>query len=206
MEDKQLAPDQSLDLIRQMVSQTRRRLTFRQGNLFLLWGYLLAVTPVVIYILLRTTDCRAWQWLWVAPMVIGSVITYVVYRRNKPHVRSYSDKIIEQIGGCVIIVAALMIFDAANHYWEYSPLAPIILIISTGIFITSNVIKNKYMEFAAGFSTIVSIRMLHQETIWDLPDTGLLQFAILIAIVLIGSGYALNKQVKRDAAQAPEKE
>lgn len=66
MEDKNLNANQSIELIQQMIRGTRRRLSFGSSNLFLLWGYLLAATAIGIFVLLKTTDCRAWQWLWLA--------------------------------------------------------------------------------------------------------------------------------------------
>jgi len=62
MEDKNLDANQRIELIQQMIRGTRRRLSFGSSNLFLLWGYLLAATAIVIFVLLKTTDCppRAW--------------------------------------------------------------------------------------------------------------------------------------------------
>lgn len=54
MDDKQLTPDQSLELIRDMVRQTRKNMTFKQGNLFLLWGYMLCLSALGIYTLLQS--------------------------------------------------------------------------------------------------------------------------------------------------------
>lgn len=57
MEDKNLDANQRIELIQQMIRGTRRRLSFGSSNLFLLWGYLLAATAIVIFVLLKTTDC-----------------------------------------------------------------------------------------------------------------------------------------------------
>ena len=64
MEEKNLDADQRIELIQQMIRGTRQRLSFGSSNLFLLWGYLLAATAIVIFVLLKTTDCRTWLWLW----------------------------------------------------------------------------------------------------------------------------------------------
>ena len=66
MEEKNLDADQRIELIQQMIRGTRQRLSFGSSNLFLLWGYLLAATAIVIFVLLKTTDCRTWLWLWLA--------------------------------------------------------------------------------------------------------------------------------------------
>lgn len=53
MEDKNLDANQRIELIQQMIRGTRRRLSFGSSNLFLLWGYLLAATAIVIFVLLK---------------------------------------------------------------------------------------------------------------------------------------------------------
>ena len=63
MDDKNLQADESIELIRRMIRDTRRRLSAGSSNLFILWGYLLAATAVGIFILLTVTGSRAWQWL-----------------------------------------------------------------------------------------------------------------------------------------------
>ena len=39
MDDKNLKADQSIELIRQMIRDTRRRLSPGSSNLFLVWGF-----------------------------------------------------------------------------------------------------------------------------------------------------------------------
>ena len=84
MEEKNLDADQRIELIQQMIRGTRQRLSFGSSNLFLLWGYLLAATAIVIFVLLKTTDCRTWLWLWLPAAATGGAVTWWHNRFRAP--------------------------------------------------------------------------------------------------------------------------
>jgi len=149
MEDKNLNANQSIELIQQMIRGTRRRLSFGSSNLFLLWGYLLAATAIGIFVLLKTTDCRAWQWLWLAAAAAGGIVTRWHNKSRAPQVKSYTDRLLEQIWGCIaalIVLSAILVLGYDTR--TIDPLFPALLLIGAGLFISGQVIRNKYMYYA----------------------------------------------------------
>lgn len=72
MEDKQLNGKESLELISRMIQNSRKNLRIGSGNVFLLWGYLCAVTSLAIYMLLTAVYSPAWNWLWLVMLVVVS--------------------------------------------------------------------------------------------------------------------------------------
>lgn len=201
MEDKNLNADQSIELIQRMIRDTRRRLSTGSSNLFIFWGYLLAATAVGIFILLQTTDCRAWQWLWLPALAGGWGITVWYNRRRAPHVKSYTDRLLEQIWNCIAGVVAVSTFIICmEREWPVDPLFPALLLICTGLYISGTVIRNKYMVFASAFLLPVSLGIIRQTWFNADPDGNLILFAAAILIGVAGSGHALKRQVKRDAA------
>ena len=146
MEDKNLDANQRIELIQQMIRGTRRRLSFGSSNLFLLWGYLLAATAIVIFVLLKTTDCRAWLWLWLPAAATGGAVTWWHNRFRAPQVKSYTDRLLEQIWSCIaslVVLSAILI--CGYDPWAVDPLFPALLLIGAGLFISGQVIRNKYM-------------------------------------------------------------
>lgn len=112
MEEKNLDADQRIELIQQMIRGTRQRLSFGSSNLFLLWGYLLAATAIVIFVLLKTTDCRTWLWLWLPAATTGGAVTWWHNRFRAPQVKSYTDRLLEQIWSCIaslVVLSAILI-------------------------------------------------------------------------------------------------
>ena len=205
MEDKNLNANQSIELIQQMIRGTRRRLSFGSSNLFLLWGYLLAATAIGIFVLLKTTDCRAWQWLWLAAAAAGGIVTRWHNKSRAPQVKSYTDRLLEQVWGCIAGLAAFSTFVICmEREWPVDPLFPVLLLISAGLFISGTVIHNKYMYYVSCFLLPVAFGIIRESWINVNPDGNLIQFAVAVLVGLAGSGYALKRQVKRDAAEASE--
>ena len=142
MEDKNLNANQSIELIQQMIRGTRRRLSFGSSNLFLLWGYLLAATAIGIFVLLKTTDCRAWQWLWLAAAAAGGIVTRWHNKSRAPQVKSYTDRLLEQIWGCIaalIVLSAILVLGYDTR--TIDPLFPALLLIGAGLFISGQVLS-----------------------------------------------------------------
>lgn len=206
MDNKNLNADQSLELIQRMIRDTRRSLSSGSSNLFILWGYLLAVTAVGIFFLLTFTDSRAWQWLWLPALAAGWGITRWDCRRRATQVKSYTDRLLEQIWGCISALLAFSTFVICmEREWPVDPLFPALLLISAGLYISGTVISNKYMRFASGLLLPISFSIIRDS--WfnhPNPDGNLILFAVAVLVGLTGSGYALKRQVKRDAAEASE--
>lgn len=207
MDDKNLKADQSIELIRQMIRDTRRRLSPGSSNLFLVWGYLIAATAVGIFFLLTFTGCRAWQWLWLPALAAGGIFTWWYNRRHAAQVKSYTDRLLEQIWGCVGGLIAFSTFVIClETEWPVDPLFPALLLISAGLFISGTVIRNKYMYYVSCLLLPVSFGIIRESWINTDSEGNLIQFAVAVLIGLAGSGYALKRQVKRDAAKTPENE
>ena len=134
MEEKNLDADQRIELIQQMIRGTRQRLSFGSSNLFLLWGYLLAATAIVIFVLLKTTDCRTWLWLWLPAATTGGAVTWWHNRFRAPQVKSYTDRLLEQIWSCIaslVVLSAILI--CGYDPWAVDPLFPALLLIGAGL-------------------------------------------------------------------------
>ncbi|WP_290539580.1 hypothetical protein [Alistipes sp.] len=205
MDNKNHTADQRLELIQRMIRDTRRSLSSGSSNLFILWGYLLAATSVGIFLLLTFTDSRIWQWLWLPTLAVGWGITRWYNRHCATQVRSYTDRLLEQIWGCIAGLAAFSTFAIClepESEWPIDPLFPVLLLISAGLFISGTVIGNKYMYYVSCFLLPVAFGIIRESWINVNPDGNLIQFAVAVLVGLAGSGYALKRQVKHDATEA----
>lgn len=98
MEEKKLSEKESLEVIATMIARTRQRY-LGDGNIMLMWGYLVVAVAALVWIMLAATHCGAWSWLWFAIPVIGGVATPLMVRRQKRVVGAvtYSDKIMSRL-------------------------------------------------------------------------------------------------------------
>lgn len=98
MEDKKLTEKESIELITAMISRTKERY-IGDGNILLMWGYLVVITAIVVWVLVVATHQNAWNWLWFAIPAIGFPITLKMARKNRERYGAvtYSDKLTAQI-------------------------------------------------------------------------------------------------------------
>ena len=64
MEERKLNEKESLELIAQMIQNTRRNLDAGSGNMFLLWGYLGVVVTLLVLAAVYFTKSPAALWLF----------------------------------------------------------------------------------------------------------------------------------------------
>ncbi len=97
MEDKQLTEKESIALITEMISRTKRRYIGNGDNL-LMWGYLVVAVSVAVWALLYFTHNQAWNWLWFLIPVVGGILTPIMVRKErlKAGAKNYSDSIISR--------------------------------------------------------------------------------------------------------------
>ena len=97
MEDKRLSEKESLELITQMIQNTRRNLDTGSGNMFLSWGYVCALLTLVVWVGVSLTQNPAWMWgFWGIP-VIGYLLSYILMRRKGKPVKLYLDKVLNEV-------------------------------------------------------------------------------------------------------------
>ena len=61
MEDKKMTEKESLDLITQMIQNSKKNLRLGNVNILLLWGYLCTITALVVYVLILITGNPLWN-------------------------------------------------------------------------------------------------------------------------------------------------
>ena len=70
-QNKEMTAQESLSLITETLNNTRKEITRNSGKYFILWGIMLTIFSLSIYLLCKFTDKDAWNWLWFAMPAIG---------------------------------------------------------------------------------------------------------------------------------------
>ena len=116
MEDRVLTERESLELISQMIRNTREKVEKNAGAPFLIWGYTTVIISLVVWYLFSTTHNPAWHWLWFGIPVIGLPLFLLQVRaqEKQPKVKTYVDRIITYIwavmGTTSFVVAVFAMF------------------------------------------------------------------------------------------------
>lgn len=128
------------------------------------------------------------------------IVTRWHNKSRAPQVKSYTDRLLEQIWGCIaalIVLSAILVLGYDTR--TVDPLFPALLLIGAGLFISGQVIRNRYMYYASCIVVPIGFGITRDSWLNADPDYNLLQFAAAILIGLTGAGYALRRQVRRDA-------
>ena len=78
-----LSTEQSLRIISETLDQSRRTITRNSGSYFILWGTLLTLFSLLVYILWKTSGSPAWNYLWFAMPVIGYPLSFLLQKKKE---------------------------------------------------------------------------------------------------------------------------
>ncbi len=97
MEERKLNEKESLELIAQMIQNSKKNLQVGRGNQFILWGWLGAITSLVVMGMLMLTNNPMWNWVWFAIPLIGwPVMMWQLKKEEKP-VITFIDKVMKAV-------------------------------------------------------------------------------------------------------------
>lgn len=193
MEDKVLTEKESLDLISQMIRNTRSRLEDNSGIPFLIWGYTTVIVAVVVWSLVTTSGNYLWHWLWFAIPVFGGTLWLLHNKKqlnNRSRVITFVDRAISHVW-MVFGIASFMISIIA--LLTYIPILFIVLLtMGMATAITGLMIRFKPIIFS-GF-----IGILFSPLCVIVRDTSsILIFAAIFVLMMVIPGHMLNYTAKR---------
>lgn len=80
---KEMTASESLALITETLNNSRKAILRNNSKGFILWGILLTVFSLAIYLLWHYTGSPAWNFLWFAFSAIGYPLANVIYKKDK---------------------------------------------------------------------------------------------------------------------------
>ena len=193
MEDKVLTEKESLDLISQMIRNTRSRLEDNSGIPFLIWGYTTVIVAVIVWSLVTTSGNYLWHWLWFAIPVFGGTLWLLHNKKqlnNRTRVITFVDRAISHVW-MVFGIASFMI--SIISFLTYIPILFIVLLtMGMATAITGLIIRFKPIIFS-GF-----IGILFSPLCVIVRDTSsILIFAAIFVLMMVIPGHMLNYTAKR---------
>jgi hypothetical protein len=193
MEDKVLTEKESLDLISQMIRNTRCRLEDNSGIPFLIWGYTTVIVAVIVWSLVTTSGNYLWHWLWFAIPVFGGTLWLLHNKKqlnNRSRVITFVDRAISHVW-MVFGIASFMI--SIISFLTYIPILFIVLLtMGMATAITGLIIRFKPIIFS-GF-----IGILFSPLCVIVRDTSsILIFAAIFVLMMVIPGHMLNYTAKR---------
>lgn len=189
MEDKKLSEKESLELIAQMIQNTRERVEKNAGKPFIVGGYATIVVALVIWFLITKTGRYEWHWLWFLLPAMGFSIRLFSGLREK-HVTTYVDRVVSniwQILGTAVVLVSIVAFQV------YIPIFFIVLLlISAAVALTGCVIQFRMAVFSGLLGILASFTFLYIH-----GNSQILLFAAVFFIMMVIPGHLLNAKTKK---------
>ena len=204
MEERTLNEKESLALITQMISSSKKNMEIGQGNYMLIWGYFTTALSIILFALVNFTHNFIWSWGWMLMFVMWPIMSYR-QRQKPPRVVTYTDKVISQVWqvmGWMFIVTFLTIgiieFSFAR-YIDFILMLPLSLIYcGIGVSITGIIIQERWMTYAPLIAFIIAIYMLTMLMIGEKATTlWYLYFGLSFVFMMIIPGHIVNHKAKK---------
>lgn len=203
MEEKKLSEKESLELISQMISSTRRQIQVGSGNQYLYWGYFTTVLSVTIYLLVYFTHNSIWNFGWFLMLAFWGFMAYL-NRNNRQDVITYSDKVLSQVWKVVgwMFFITVFVVGVLSYKFGYScwpVMLPLSLIYcGIGSSITGVIIREPVAAYTplAAFAFAIYMLVSYSLTKLILLDW-YLYYAISFVLMMVIPGHVINQKAKR---------
>lgn len=196
MEEKTLTQEQSIELISQMIRNTRNYVERNAGRPFLIWGYATVVTALAVWWAARTTNDPRWMWLWFALPIIGSVGMLLTRRPAEQHITTQIDRITGYVWIVCGLACSLCSLAAVFVPVRIPILFIVTLLVGIGTAITGLIIRYPLCTGFGFFGIVASGLLLAIRSV----DACLL-FAGVFAVMCVVPGHILNHKSNRSCRQ-----
>lgn len=201
MEDRKLNERESLELIAQMIRNTRRNLDAGGGNMFLLWGYTGVVVTLGVWAALYFTNCTACLWgFWTLP-VVGWLLSWWFGRRwrKQQGAKDYTDRVVGQVWQ-MIGIACCGVAVFATLYQAYGLILPLCaMLVSLGSLLTGIIIRYTLFSGLPSLGFAWSLVLVFQVVSSGVSSATLLVFAVIVLLSLVIPGHVLNRRARRES-------
>ncbi|MCM1041563.1 MAG: hypothetical protein NC324_06990 [Bacteroides sp.] len=162
MEDKKITPQESMEIISEMIQTTKRRMTMQDLKIFITWGLLAIGTALVVGTLLLLTHNKWFQLFWFLIPLVGVPCTLALSKkaRKENKVKTFVDsltngiwKIVGYSGlGLMLLCVAFSLFG--YHQLWISTFFFAFIIVGFGAAMQGVVVRENSYVFGGLFSIV----------------------------------------------------
>ena len=203
--ENNFSAENSLRLIAETIERSRRTIAKNSGKPLILWGSLVALTAVVIYILWSLTGSPAWNFLWFAMSAVGVVAMRSMMRNSEKVPDTEISRTLGKIwmwfgifstGFFALVWAAWGVRCAVGIEGPLRVDLTLVILLMMGLCGTLSGAVLKFKPITVSSVVATALSALFLMVMPDGSPVRILTFAILGAFALIVPGVILQKQVK----------
>ena len=200
MKERPFSEKDSLELISQMLKQTRQNLEVGSGNILLYYGYAALVISLLVFVLIFLTSNPVWAALWFVMFIVSFVIQRKT-EKSKPHVVTYMDKAISNTWSVLSVLFLLTVLAIVVLGWymgrfEFTLMLPLSLLYAgIGSSITGVIINMRALIYTPLVAFIIGIYMLVELLAGSAPTAYWhLYFGMSFVLMMIIPGHLINRK------------
>ena len=186
-----MRPEDSLDIIAEMMSKTRKSVLQDSYAPFLIWGWATVAVGLTVYLSVTMLGNYNFYMLWFLLPVIG--ISGVKFHRQH-HKNEVKTTLTSSLGSIWRMFTVLLVcFSVYSFFVPFNVLFFILLILSIGCYVTGASIKYPLLQYSSIIGFIVDA------SLWAVNGpTQIILFLIAIVAMMIIPGYKMKEDLRHD--------
>ncbi|GAB5525920.1 MAG: hypothetical protein Roseis2KO_37920 [Roseivirga sp.] len=189
MDEKEISPEESLELIQTMIGKARKRYT-DNSFFFLLWGWITLIASLAHFYLATYTDFEHPYIGW-SMTIVGGIISGIVGARQgkKAVVKNYADKMYGWLWFSLGMAMFTIIFNGEVINWQVVPF--ILLLAGIGTVVSGAMMGFRPLQLGAIAFWALSIIAFKQPENYQM-----LLMALGVAVGYLLPGYMMKYNLK----------
>lgn len=191
MEDKELSPQESLDLIQTMIVKARKRYT-DNSFFFLLWGWITLVASLAHYYLGTFTEFEHPYIGWTLT-ILGGVVSAIYGRRlgKRSKVTNYTDRLYAWLWASLGAAMFIIIINGPLSNWQVVPF--IMLLAGVGTLVSGAMMKFRLLQLGSIPFWVLAF-VAFRQPVYD----QMLLMALAVALGYLVPGYIMKFNAKKN--------
>jgi len=204
--ENNFSAENSLRLIAETIDRSRRTIARNSGKPLILWGGLVALTSIIIYVLWTRTGSPAWNFLWFAMTAVGAIAMRPLLRKSEKVPETEISRMLGKIwmwfgffatGFFVLVWVAWGIRTLFGIEGTMSVDLTLIIVLMMGLCGTLSGAVLKFKPITASSVIATALSVLFIMVMQESSAARILAFVILGLFALIIPGIMLQKQNKQ---------
>lgn len=178
----------------QLIEEAKSRLRLGPFNVFLLWGYLVALVSLAEYALVSLTHSGLSLWGWFLIPLIGYPLQWRYGPQPDTAVANYPERLVRHVWFFlkVAFLLAVAFVSLSRLPWMY--LLPLTLLMSSiGVSVTGAILRERPLMVCPVVALCIGLYQLTAVSHGDLSLAGFLQFSLAFLIMLVLPGHLFGR-------------
>lgn len=207
MDNQKMTPQESIDIITNIMNTTKQRIEKKSGTPFLIWGYATLFVSIIVYYVTSLTGNPWYNFLWYLIPCIGMPLTLRHHKKQTKEITTPIQKSISYLWmflgflGLLLTIYPSILINTTDYNFQALPyriLFIMLLLMTVGTGFTAILIRSKTIFYGAIIGTIGTFALPYLSLYFN----SILIFGIIFFLFMVIPGHILNFKTKQNVHKA----